>query len=130
MAWDFFSLFGLGPQQVPPVDPTRTPVSSYGVNDTGRTYPIAPNPTYANNTTLDKKGKPAFAPPAWAYPGSGATAGTGGSSSPFGGFLGALLAGLTGKNPVAGGYEAALRERPKDIQALVSMTRNGAQFKE
>jgi hypothetical protein len=107
--------------------PVRTPVSSYGENNTGRTTPFAPNPTYANRTTLPMGGP--------VYPnGSGSPSGQGGgaapagqSNDPFSGFLGGLLSLLTGKKPGAGGdgeYEAALRERPDDIQRLVSMTKN------
>lgn len=91
--------------------------NNYGVNDTGRTYPYNPNPSYSNNTTV-----PMSAP---TYPaGSGGGGSTSSAADPFGGFLGGLLGLLTGRKPQqSGAYEPALRERPEDIQALVSMTR-------
>ena len=63
------------------------------------------------------------------YPnGSGTQPATPGTSSPFGGFLGALMGLFGGKNPSqSSDYEAALRERPADIQRLVSMSKRPAE---
>lgn len=112
-----------------------TPYTNYGTNDTGRTLSPNPHPSYSVNSTI-AHGAPT-------YPDGSGTAsrqnpqptGAGGSTSPlaglfgnseasknpFLGFLGALL-GINGptQKPT---YEAALRERPEDIQRLVSMTR-------
>lgn len=102
--------------------PVRTPVSSYGVNDTGRTLPFAPVPTFANNTTLGAAKAPTWAGGGDAGASSGSISGVS-TSTPFGG----LLSMLFGGGQQSGGYEAALRERPEDIQRLVSMTRNPTQ---
>lgn len=101
-----------------------TPVSAYGVNDTGRTTPFAPNPTYTNTTTLPMAG-PTYAPGSGSQSMQGGSAPAAATNDPFGGFLGGLIGLLTGKKQTAqddGQYEAALRERPADIQRLVSMT--------
>lgn len=106
-----------------------TPYTNYGVNNTGRTLSPNPNPSFSLNTTLGQAKAPT-------YPdGSGGTSMQGGAnptatgaSDPFSGFLGGLFSLLTGKKQTTGGdqYEAALRERPEDIQRLVSMTQRPA----
>lgn len=123
-----WSLFGIPlPGARPPVAPApgaaggASPVASHGVNDTGRTTPFNPNPSFANNTTFGSAGAPAY--PA----GSGSPSSQGGgapsSSNPLG-MLGSLFAMLGLPMGQQGAqYEAALRERPADIQRLVSMSR-------
>lgn len=107
------SLFGLG-NLIRPVQATPapraipSPVANYGTNDTGRTTPFNPNPSFSNNTTLP------MSAPTW-------PSGSGGAPMPFGGFLGAIISAAKGKGGET--YEAALRERPADIQRLVSMSR-------
>lgn len=109
---------------------TYTPYTNYGVNDTGRTLSPNPNPSFALNTTMGAAGAPSYPTGSGSasLQGGANPAPTGSSSSPFGGFLGGLIGLLTGKKPVAESapYEAALRERPDDIQQLVSMTRRPA----
>ena len=111
-AFSFFGMpFGSKPvySDVQREVPLRTPVSSYGINDAGRTYPFNPNPTAADYRTVYGSASA----PQWAN--------TGGTKRT------ALLPGLFGKllnlKSTPEPYEAALRERPGDVQNLVSMTR-------
>ncbi len=119
--WSFFGIplpgpnMGAAPAPAQPVTPTgATPISAYGINDTGRTTPFNPNPSFANNTTLGAARAPAY--PA----GSGSASGSSSASGALG-ILSPLLAlfGLQQGNQ----YEAALRERPADVQRLVSTSR-------
>lgn len=119
-AFSFFGIpFGRRAVRVPKYEeqsftvPVRTPVSSYGVNDTGRTLPFNPNPTSSNYRTTQGPGSSPYRAPQWA--GGGESQQYQGGSSPDG-----LLGFLFGRQEP---YEAALRERPGDIQNLVSMTR-------
>lgn len=125
-AFSFFGIpFGKKPvytEQTKEV-PLRTPVSSYGVNDTGRTYPFNPNPTMPDYRSVDNgKGTGSVS---WAGGGASGQSGGGGSAQGGDGLLGGILAMILGKNQPAQSapYEAALRERPGDVQNLVSMTR-------
>lgn len=109
-----------------------TPYTNYGVNDSGRTLDPNPNPSFALNTTLGAAGAPSYpsgsGTPSRQGPGGSNPTPTGSASDPFGGFLGGLLSLFGIKKPGEGEapYEAALRERPDDIQKLVSMTRRPA----
>jgi hypothetical protein len=137
--------FGLPAQQPQQPQQLHNPAASYGVNDTGRTTPFAPNPTFAAGEKDKYKG------PTWAYPGPQYTNGGGQQSGGLGGGAGGLLGMLFGMSPEYQNsnspfarmfmnaqqkqqgqplYEAALRERPEDIQRIVSMTRgeNGQTF--
>lgn len=132
-----FQFFGIPiGRKVTPVyeDVTRTvpnygPASSYGVNDTGRTTPFNPNPTMPDYRSVDNgKGTGSVD---WAgggqsqqYTGPGGNAAPAAQASPFMGLLATLFGKLPGaQQQQAQPYEAALRERPADIQNLVSMTR-------
>lgn len=133
-----FSFFGIpfGRKAVPTYEnvskevPAYTPVSAYGVNDTGRTLPFNPNPTQPDYRSVENgKGFGSVSMPGGGQSQqyqSGSSGGFDGlPSSRLGGLLGFLFGRLGGgfgqkEEP----YEAALRERPGDIQNLVSMTRN------
>lgn len=115
--------------------PPVTPVSAHGVNDTGRTLPFNPIPTMPNyQTTNGASG----ASGAWAGAGAPVQTSGGGTSAPapvssgfgilsalFGGGFGGTQKPVVNKKGqvVSQPYEAALRERPADIQGLVSMSR-------
>ena len=97
--------------------PAHTPISAYGINDTGRTTPFAPNPSFANMTTLG-----AGAAPTYADGSGGVGQSPGGNGRSFEGLLGMLFGQGNGQQQP---YEAALRERPSDIQSLVSSVSQG-----
>ena len=128
-----FSFFGIpfGRKAVPTYEnvskevPVYTPVSAYGVNNTGRTLPFNPNPTQPDYRSVENgKGFGSVS-----MPGGGQSQQyQGGSSSGGNNFGGGLLSFLFGWPGGGFGqkeepYEAALRERPGDVQNLVSMTR-------
>jgi hypothetical protein len=130
-AFSFFGIpFGKKPvySNVTKEVPAYTPVSNYGVNDTGRTLPFNPNPTQPNYRTVTGPAASPYRAPQWAgggtsqqYQGGGSSGGSMGGGDGIGGLLGWLLGGLPGQQEEP--YEAALRERPGDVQNLVSMTR-------
>jgi hypothetical protein len=126
-AFSFFGIpFGKKPvySDVTKTVPAYTPVSNYGVNDTGRTYPFNPNPTMPDYRSVDNgKGTGSVS---WAgggtsqqYGAGGGSGGSGGSDNPFMG----LLSMIFGNKQQSAPYEAALRERPGDVQNLVSMSK-------